>query len=149
MWEDSNYCWVVLCKNHWFHVRQNFLFRHKIPLAETDAVDPLPALPEHFTVRCDECRRTYTYKPKDVRRVERELPESFKPHTLFQEECFNPEAPEDSDRKAEQSRQQELPQEVRPQQERVQGETRQEEPLQKEPPRDEPPQEGQARAKGA
>jgi hypothetical protein len=31
MWEDANYCWVVLCKNYWFHVRQNFFFRHRIP----------------------------------------------------------------------------------------------------------------------
>jgi hypothetical protein len=20
-WVDSNYCWVVICKNHWFHRR--------------------------------------------------------------------------------------------------------------------------------
>ena len=23
MWVDSNYCWVVVCKNHWFHRRAN------------------------------------------------------------------------------------------------------------------------------
>ena len=34
MWKDANYCWVVLCKNHWFHVRKNLFFRHKIPLAQ-------------------------------------------------------------------------------------------------------------------
>lgn len=34
MWEDANYCWIVLCKNHWFHVRQNFFFRHRIPSAK-------------------------------------------------------------------------------------------------------------------
>src|SRR5947207_1812117 len=30
MWEDSRYCWVVICKNHWFHVRQNIFFGHRI-----------------------------------------------------------------------------------------------------------------------
>ncbi len=23
MWVDSHYCWVVLCKNHWYHVPKN------------------------------------------------------------------------------------------------------------------------------
>ena len=88
MWEDANYCWVVLCKNHWFHMRQNFFFRHKIPLAETDAVTPLPSLGKRFTVRCDECRKIYTYRPQDVRRVEMELPKKFQPHPLFREAPF-------------------------------------------------------------
>ena len=94
MWEDANYSWVVLCKNHWFHVRQNIFFRHRIPLGQTDAVTPLPALGKHFTVRCDECRRAYTYKPKDVRKVELELPESFKPHPLFREDAAQEESPQ-------------------------------------------------------
>jgi hypothetical protein len=85
MWEDANYCWVVLCKNHWFHMRQNFFFRHRVPLAETDTVSSLPSLGKRFTVRCDECGKTYTYKPKDVLRVELELPESFRPHPLFRD----------------------------------------------------------------
>ena len=38
MWEDSSYCWVVTCKNHIYHIPRNFIDRHKIPLAETDAV---------------------------------------------------------------------------------------------------------------
>ena len=101
MWEDANYCWVVLCKNHWFHMRQNFLFRHRIPLCETDAVAPLPRLGKHFTVRCDDCRKVYTYKPKDVRRAELELPETFKPHPLFREEPFQDEALDDSTRNKE------------------------------------------------
>ena len=84
MGEVANYCWVVLCKNHWFHIRQNLFFRHRIPLAETDAVATLPPLVKPFTVRCDECRKTYMYKPKEVRRVELGLPERFKPHPLFQ-----------------------------------------------------------------
>ena len=110
MWEDPNYCWIVLCKNHWFHMLQSFLVRHRIPLAETDAFASPPPLPKHFTVRCDDCRKTYTYKPKDVLRSELELPESFKPHHLFLEE---PESI-DSARSKEQEqkpRQEEPPQE--------------------------------------
>jgi hypothetical protein len=42
MWEDSRYFWVVHCKNHWFHLRKNLFFRHRIPLAETDAITLLP-----------------------------------------------------------------------------------------------------------
>ena len=141
MWEDANYCWVVLCKNHWFHMRQNIFFRHRIPLGQTDAVAALPPLGKHFTVRCDECRRTYTYEPKDVRRVELELPESFKPHPLFQEDL----ALDDSSRStAQEPGQSEPPQEVRPQEVPLRGEAPQEEPSQKEPP-----EEGQTRAKGA
>jgi FtsZ-interacting cell division protein ZipA len=176
MWEDANYYWVVLCKNFWFHMRQNVFFRHKIPLGETDAVTPLPPLGKRFTVRCDECRKTYTYKPEDVRRIELELPKSFKPHPLFQEEL----ALDDSNRSTEQEPRQEVrpqeepprpdaPQEERPeteptQEERLQRqagqeEPRQEEPSQKEvpkeeaqkgePPQKEPSQEGLRRAKGA
>jgi len=26
MWKDNHYCWVVLCKNHWFHARDNLFF---------------------------------------------------------------------------------------------------------------------------
>jgi hypothetical protein len=83
MWEDSNYCWVVLCKNHWFHLRQSLFASHRIPLGETDAVMPLPSLSGPFTVQCDECGKQYVYKPSDVRRYEQELPEGFTPHPLF------------------------------------------------------------------
>jgi hypothetical protein len=38
MWEDSSYCWVVTCKNHLYHIPRNFIYRRKIPLAETDGV---------------------------------------------------------------------------------------------------------------
>ena len=92
MGEDSNYCWVVLCKNHRFHMRQNRFFRHRITLGKTDAVAPLPSFGKDFTVRCDECGKTYAYRPKDVLRAEQELPESFKPHPLFQEEPSEYEA---------------------------------------------------------
>jgi hypothetical protein len=95
MWEDANYCWVVLCKNHWSH--KNIFFRHRIPLGQTDAVTPLPPLGKHFTVLCDECRKAYTYEPKDVRKVELELPESFEPHPLFREDA---EAPQEEKKRA-------------------------------------------------
>ena len=83
MWEDSSYCWVVLCKNHWFHLRQNIFFGHRIPLGETDAIMPRPALEERFRVRCDACGKEYVYKSSEVRRFNQQLPESFTPHPLF------------------------------------------------------------------
>lgn len=86
MWEDSSYCWVVLCKNHWFHVRQNLFASHRIPLGETDAAAVLPPIKECFRVQCDECGKKYLYKLSDVRRCEQELPESFTPHPLFRAE---------------------------------------------------------------
>jgi hypothetical protein len=86
MWENSRYCWVVLCKNHWFHIRQNLFFRHRIVLAETDAVMPRPAINDRFRVRCDDCGKEYVYKPSEIRRFEQEPPESFSPHPLFRDE---------------------------------------------------------------
>jgi len=85
MWVDSHYCWVVLCKNHWFHLRQNLFFRHRIPLAETDPLAPRPSLDGPFRVRCDDCRKEYFYKPSAVLRFEQELPDSFTPHPLFRD----------------------------------------------------------------
>src|SRR5260370_26050448 len=84
MWEDSRYCWVVMCKNHWFHLRQNLFFGHRIPLGEADAYSPLPDLKTSFMVRCDECHKEYRYRRSDVMRFEQELPEAFSPHPLFQ-----------------------------------------------------------------
>ena len=86
MWEDSSYCWVVLCKNHWFHLRQSLFASHRIPLAETDALAVLPPIKEHFRVRCDKCGKEYLYKLSDVRRYEQELPDPFMPHPLFRNE---------------------------------------------------------------
>ena len=83
MWENTNYCWIVRCKNHWFHVLENIFYRHRIPLGETDAVSPPPALTGPFLVKCDRCGREYSYLPSDVLRFAVELPESFKPHPLF------------------------------------------------------------------
>lgn len=84
MWEDNSYCWVVMCKNNWFHNRGNLFFKHKIPLGETDVYAPPPALKGDFTVRCDECHKEYLYKPSDLLRHDQELPVSFTPHPLFQ-----------------------------------------------------------------
>ncbi len=83
MWEYSRYFWVVLCKNHWFHVRQNLFFRYRIPLAETDALTPRPNVDRPFRVRCDKCGKEYRYKPAEVLRTDQEPPESFIPHPLF------------------------------------------------------------------
>jgi hypothetical protein len=83
MWEDSNYCWVVLCKNRWFHFRQTLFTSHRIPLGETDAVLSPPAVNGRFSVRCDDCGKEYLYKLSDLRKYEQELPESFTPHPLF------------------------------------------------------------------
>lgn len=83
MREGCSYCWVVLCKNHWFHFRQNLLGGHRIPLGRADAVTPVPAINGRFRVRCDECSEEYLYRRSDVGRYERELPASLTPHPLF------------------------------------------------------------------
>jgi hypothetical protein len=85
MWADSHYVWVVLCKNHWGHLRVNLFYRHRIPLAETDPVDPRPVLNGPFRVRCDSCGKEYLYKPSEVLRFEQELPDNFTPHPLFRD----------------------------------------------------------------
>lgn len=83
MSKTDQYFWVVLCKNHSFHKQQNIFFGHKIPLAETDAVLPPPAVNGNLKVRCDECGAEYSYKTTDLVRVELDPPESFTPHPLF------------------------------------------------------------------
>jgi serine/threonine protein kinase len=85
MWVDSNYCWVVVCKNHWFHGRGNFFSVHRIPLGETDAVLPRPKIDKPFGVRCDECGKEYTYQPSDVLKYEMDVPASFVVHPLFRD----------------------------------------------------------------
>jgi len=82
-WQDIRYYWVVLCKNYFFHMRQNLFFRHRIPLGVTDPFSPVPSLDGPFKVRCDDCGKTYSYKPSDVRRYEQEIAGSFTPHPLF------------------------------------------------------------------
>jgi len=59
MWEDSSYCWVVVCKNHIYNFPRNFIYRHKIPLAEADAVTSRPPVSQPFRVRCDMCGKEY------------------------------------------------------------------------------------------
>ena len=81
-WQDIHYAWVVLCKNYFFHMRQNLFFRHRIPLAYTDPFSPVPHLKGSFKAACDDCHRTYVYRPSEVRRYEGELPR-FKTHPLF------------------------------------------------------------------
>jgi hypothetical protein len=90
MWEDSNYCWVVLCKNHWFHLAKNLLFKHRIPLGFADAYMSVPNLNSPFSVKCNVCGAVYSYEPSEVLRVEQDLPDSFKPHPLFRGEGVDP-----------------------------------------------------------
>jgi hypothetical protein len=86
LWENRDYYWVVVCKNDGFHHRDNQFYVHRIPLAQTDAVSPRPAIDQRFLVRCDECGEEYVYRPSEVLRYEQEVPESFTPHPLFGEE---------------------------------------------------------------
>jgi hypothetical protein len=81
-WQDITYCWVVLCKNYFFHMQQNLFFRYRIPLAYTDPYSPVPEIDGPFEVRCDNCGKTYVYKRRDLRRYEGEVPK-FKTHPLF------------------------------------------------------------------
>jgi hypothetical protein len=80
---ESPYFWVVLCKNHKFHNHQNLFFGHRIPLGETDPFHPPPNLHGGFEVCCDECGHKYTYKPKDLLRVQMEPSDVFSTHPLF------------------------------------------------------------------
>jgi hypothetical protein len=82
-WDDNNYCWIVFCKNRWFHWRQNLFYRHRILLGETDEVTPPPKLKGPFVAKCDNCGKEYTYRRREVLRHEEELPEGFTPHPLF------------------------------------------------------------------
>ncbi len=43
MQENTNYCWVVTCKNYWFHLRRSVFFSHRIPLGVTDDFAACPA----------------------------------------------------------------------------------------------------------
>src|ERR1700739_557424 len=90
MWEDRNYCWIVLCKNHFYHLMDNFLFKHRIPLGFADAYMSVPPLNGPFSVQCNVCGAVYSYEPSEVLRVEQELPDSFKPHPLFRGEGVDP-----------------------------------------------------------
>jgi hypothetical protein len=80
---DTDYFWVVICKNHRFHHKGNTSYQHHIPLAEADAFSSPPMLTDEITVRCDKCGEEYSYKAKDVLRAESAIPESFVAHPLF------------------------------------------------------------------
>ena len=80
---DSQYCWIVICKNHKFHRQQNLFSGHRIALGETDAITPHPPVDGLLNVRCDECGKEYSYRPAEVLRYQLQLPESFVPHPLF------------------------------------------------------------------
>ena len=83
LWVDSEYCWVVVCKNDAFHRHPNINNVHRIPLGQTDAVEPRPAIETPFSVVCDECRKEYIYQSSEVLRWEMATPPSFAPHHLF------------------------------------------------------------------
>lgn len=78
----TEYYWVVVCKNRWFH---NFhgSSGHKILLGQTDAFLNPPDLGARFTVRCDDCGKECAYRPHDVLRFETEALKSFIAHPLF------------------------------------------------------------------
>jgi hypothetical protein len=84
MADIGDYCWVVICKNHHFHNRENLFSGHRIILGETDAYSPRPDFDMDLTVRCDECGKKYVYKPKEVLRAQLNEAVEFQPHPLFQ-----------------------------------------------------------------
>jgi len=81
-WENPAYCWIVICKNTKVHRHANVMFGHRIPLAETDAFEPM-TVSGPFYVRCDDCGQEYSYEPSEVMRVEMEIPELFTTHPRF------------------------------------------------------------------
>jgi len=83
MAETDQYFWVVLCKNHRFHTRQNLFYAHKIRLAEADAYLPPPSFDVALNIRCDDCGQEYSYQPKEILRAQLQLTDEFTPHPLF------------------------------------------------------------------
>ena len=83
MWNRRPYFWVVTCKNHRFHQKDNFNYRHHILLGETDFYASLPRLPDQVKVRCDSCGKEYSYTRNEMLRAEVDIPDSFTPHPLF------------------------------------------------------------------
>jgi hypothetical protein len=81
--QEKQYYWIVICKNRRFHAKQNRLFGHPIPLAETDFYSIMPALESCFSVQCDECGKDYAYCPSDVMRLEMYPVEWIFTHPLF------------------------------------------------------------------
>jgi hypothetical protein len=79
----TDYFWVVFCKNRRFHHKDNTGYEHRILLGETDAFSSHPMLPAMIEVRCDSCRKAYSYKRSEILRDEVQVPEAFVPHPLF------------------------------------------------------------------
>jgi hypothetical protein len=83
MWDDTQYAWVVICKNSWYrHSWQAWWVGHKIPLGQTDAIETMP-IKGPIAVRCDDCKKEYSYAPDEVMKASHELPASFTPHPHF------------------------------------------------------------------
>jgi hypothetical protein len=76
---DSEYFWVVLCKNRWRHIG------HPILLGEADSFSGPPHLDGDFKVKCDVCGKECKYSPRDILRFEAIEPESFSAHAMFKE----------------------------------------------------------------
>ena len=83
MMGKNDYCWVVLCKNRWFHFRRSFFKGHQIPLGQTDSAESLPLVDDTFPVPCGDCGKEYVYKASEVRKSKYQGPASFSPHPLF------------------------------------------------------------------
>jgi len=84
LWDNSiPFYWVVICKNAKFHHHTSRLYSHVIRLGETDEVEDVPVLHGSFAVRCDECEKESPYEAADLRRIQLEPLEGFKPHALF------------------------------------------------------------------
>jgi hypothetical protein len=81
-WSNATYFWVVICKNVKVHKSENVMVGHKIPLAETDAVEPLPVT-SPLLVKCDGCGEEYLFEPSEVLRLEMEAPEDLTTHPRF------------------------------------------------------------------
>jgi hypothetical protein len=86
MWEDNEYAWVVVCKNHWFHFLQDRHSGHRIPLGEALPYLSQPAIGGPLNVRCDQGGKQYAYQPQEILKSELKLQETFKPHPLFNEQ---------------------------------------------------------------
>ena len=80
---ELEYYWIVLCKNHHYHLKQSQASGHPILLGETDSVSPPPYLERDFKTRCDDCGKEYSYSPRALLRYETEPPASFVAHPLF------------------------------------------------------------------
>jgi hypothetical protein len=84
-WEDKQYFWVVICKNHHFHEHQSIWAGHKIFLGETDSYSSLPVTAPQIKVQCDSCGEEYEYSQKEILRFESDPVTTFVKHPLFRE----------------------------------------------------------------